>query len=227
MRLNPATHIIIALEITFFAISLPAVTGTEVLFFFFIISLSIPARTDFRLTGEFLKILGVGAVFLFLIHGVHWHPLGIAHDGLLTGLESLTRIATPVICVIYLSRRIRSEELFAMLIDYRVPPLIILILFRTLWLVPRLTERMDEVLTAQKLRGMRIETTMQRIRALIPTLNPIFSSMLNEISVNALTMTTRGFLLPGRKTHFTPLSYRWTDKAVIAGLTFFLGVLWF
>ena len=113
-----------------------------------------------------------------------------------------------------------------MLIDYRVPPSVILILFRTIWLVPRLTERMDEVVTAQKLRGMRAETTMQRIRALIPTLNPIFSSMLNEISMNSLIISSRGFIAPGRKTHLVPLRFRTADVAAITLVTFVLGVLW-
>jgi len=224
--LHPSTHMLIAAEIMCFAIGLPTVTGTALLAIFFLTALGIPSRTEFRLTWKFIKILGLGALFLFLIHAVRWNPPGFSREGMLIGVESFTRIASPVIGVIYLSRRVRSEELFAMLIDCRVPPSVILILFRTLWLVPRLTERMDEVVTAQKLRGMRVETTMQRIHALIPTLNPIFSSMLTEISMNSLILSSRGFISPGRKTHLTALRYRPVDIAVITGLTFFLGVLW-
>ena len=224
---HPATHIVIAIEIALVAIVLPSATGAVVLLLFLITALTIPSRTEFFLTVKFLKLLVVGAFFLFLIHGMQLNPLGISYDGLFTGLESFIHIASPVICVIYLSRHIRSEELFAMLIDYHVPPSLILILFRTMWLVPRLTERMDEVMTAQKLRGMRVETTAQRIRALIPTLNPIFSSMLNEISINSLIMTSRGFLSPGLKTHIVSLSYGWKDAVFITGITFFLGLIWY
>ena len=137
------------------------------------------------------------------------------------------RIAAPVTGMIYLSRRITSEELFSMLIEYRVPPELILIMFRTLWLVPRLTERIEEVLNAQKLRGMRVDTSMMRVRALLPTLSPILSSMLNEISVNSLIMTTRGFLMPGIKTHYTPLRFTARDVTVMVGITFVFGILWF
>jgi len=224
--LHPATHFLIVFEIMCIAVTLPTVASAVVLGLFFFLALVLPSRTEFSLTGKFLKILVLGSMFLFLIHGVSLEPLGLSRTGLAIGVESFIRIAAPVIGVIYLSRRIRSEELFAMLIDYRVPPSLILILFRTLWLVPRLTERMDEVVTAQKLRGMRIETTGQRIRALIPTLNPIFSSMLGEISINSLTITARGFLSPGMKTHIVPLSYSRVDIVVIVGLTLFLGVLW-
>ena len=224
---HPATHCVIAIEVALVAIVLPSVTGALVLLLFSLAALAIPSRTEFFLTGKFLKLLVVGAFFLFLIHGMHLNPPGLSYEGLSTGLKNFIHIAAPVICVIYLSRHIRSEELFAMLIDYHVPPSLILILFRTMWLVPRLTERMDEVMTAQKLRGMRVETTAQRIRALIPTLNPIFSSMLHEISINSLIITSRGFLSPGLKTHIVSLSYSWKDAFFIAGITFFLGLLWY
>ncbi|MFC1508666.1 energy-coupling factor transporter transmembrane component T family protein [Candidatus Omnitrophota bacterium] len=224
---HPATHIVIAIEIALVAIVLPSATGAVVLLLLLITTLAIPPRTEFFLTRKFLKLLVVGAFFLFLIHGMQLSPPGLSYEGLSTGLEGFIHLAAPIICVIYLSRHIRSEELFAMLIDYRIPPSLILILFRTMWLVPRLTERMDEVMTAQKLRGMRVETTAQRIRALIPTLNPIFSSMLNEISINSLIMTSRGFLSPGLKTHIVSLSYSWKDAFFIAGITFSLGMLWY
>ena len=224
---HPATHCVIAIEVALVAIVLSSITGTLVLFLFLISALAIPSRTEFFLTGKFLKLLVVGAFFLFLIHGVQMKPQGLSYEGLSIGLKSFIHIAAPIICVIYLSRHIRSEELFAMLIDYRVPPSLILILFRTMWLVPRLTERMDEVMTAQKLRGMRVETTAQRVRALIPTLNPIFSSMLNDISTNSLIMTSRGFLSPGLKTHIISLKYSWKDAVFIVGITFVLGLLWY
>lgn len=224
---HPATHILIALEITFFAVALPTVQGTALLTAWFILAVALPSRTDFPLAVQFLKILAVGALFLVIMHGIHWRPPSIRGEGLVLALDNLRRIAAPIACVVYLSRRIRSEELFALLIDYGVPPEAILILFRTLWLVPRLNERIDEVLTAQKMRGMPVRTMLQRTRALLPTLNPIFSSMLNEIAINSLVMTARGFIAPGVKTHLVRLRYRWTDAALIICATFALGVLWF
>ena len=227
MNLHPLTHIIISIELAILILVLHLYESAIALSICLTMALFIPSRTEIRLTGTFLKILAVAAFFLFLMHGVIWNPPGISPEGILTGLDSFIHIAVPVVCVIYLSRRITSEELFALLIDLRVPPTVILILFRTLWLVPRLMERMDEVVTAQKLRGMRVENTFQRARAVIPTLSPIFSSMLDEISENSITLTTRGFLLPGRKSHLTVLRYRWLDAAFTLVITLILLVLWF
>ena len=227
MKFHPLTHIIVSAELAVLILILPVLHGLCVLTFWLLLNLLISPCTETKLTGVFLKILVVAALFLFLIHGVEWRALSISIDGIVAGLNNFVHIAAPVTFVIYLSRRVRSEELYALLIDLRVPPSVILILFRTLWLIPRFVERIDEVITAQKLRGMRIEKTSQRIRALIPTLSPIFSSMLEEISENSLTMTARGFLQPGRKSHVIVLKYSWADGVLLLTVTLILLIVWF
>lgn len=227
MKFHPLTHIIVSAELAVLILILPVVYGLCVLTFWLLLSLIVSPCTETKLTGVFIKILVVAALFLFLIHGVEWRALSISIDGIAAALDNFVHIAAPVTCVMYLSRRVSSEELYALLIDLRVPPSVILILFRTLWLVPRFVERIDEVITAQKLRGMRIEKTSQRIKALLPTLSPIFSSMLEEISENSLTMTARGFLQPGRKSHVIALKYSWTDGVLLLIVTLILLVVWF
>ncbi len=240
MKLHPLTHIIISVEFTLLTLILPVYQGLGVLTLWLLFTLVIPQRTETKLTGTFIKILVAAAVFLFLIHGLNWRTLDISTEGIVSGLNSLIHtegivsglnslihIAAPVTFIIYLSRMVQSEEIFALLVDLRIPSAVILILFRTIWLVPRFVERIDEVITAQKLRGMRIETTSQRIRALIPTLSPIFSSMLEEISENSLTIAARGFLQPGKKSHLKVIEYRIDDAIVIIFMTFIMLMLWF
>ena len=226
MKFHPLTHILVSFELAALIMILPAVHGLIALAFWLFLSLVLPNRTATRLTPVFIKILFVAAFFLFLIHGISLRELSISIHGLMAVPDSFTHIAVPVVCIIYLSRNVRPEELYALLLDLRIPPSIIFILFRTLWLVPRFVERIDEVITAQKLRGMRIEKTSDRFRALIPTLGPIFSSMLEEISENSLTLTARGFLGRGDKTHVTPLRYGRADLMylTIASLIFILIV---
>lgn len=222
MKLHPLTYIIVTVELAVIAVTLPTLHGFAFLSIGFIAVLVVPSRTDVRLARPFIKVLVVAAIFLFLMHGLRFKPPGIIQKGILTGIESFVHIAVPFTGILYLSRHITSEEFFALLVSLRVPSVVILILFRTLWLVPRLMERMDEVMTAQKLRGMRIESPVQRARAILPTLSPIFSSMLDEISENSLVLTSRGFLQPGRKSHLLSLRYRWMDAALTAIATFVL-----
>jgi energy-coupling factor transporter transmembrane protein EcfT len=227
MKLHPLTHILCAAILMICTVTLSLPRGYIVLGILFAVALSIPGRTGFTMTGGFFRIVLLGAVFLFLIHGIQWVPFGISYKGIVTSLEGFLRIAAPVGGVIYLSKQIRSEELFALLVDLRTPPALILIIFRTLWLIPRLTDRMNEVVVAQKMRGMRVRTHMQRLRALFPTVNPIISSMIHEISVNSLTITAHGFLSPGPKSHITKLVFGTGDIiAIISTIVIAAGAAW-
>ncbi len=227
MKFHPITHIIVAAELAAFTVILPVSDGLVLLAAWLLLTLIVPPRTDTKLTKTFIRVLAAAAIFLFLIHGVKWIPPGISAEGLTTGIVSFTHIAAPVTFIIYLSRKIFAKEIFALLIDFRIPPAFILILFRTLWLVPRFVERIDEVVTAQKLRGMRIETFPERVRALLPTLGPIFSSMFEEVSENSLTLTTRGFLQPGPKSHLIVLRYGRIDLIIMVIATLILFLSWF
>jgi energy-coupling factor transporter transmembrane protein EcfT len=225
--LHPLTHILIALSFALIAVSTPVEEGLVVLFFGLGITLAIPRRAETMLARPFLKVLGIALLFLLLIHGVRWSPFGILRTGIFQALESFTRIGSPVVAVLFLSRQIRSEELFAFFLDVKIPPVVILILFRTLWLIPRFTERMDETLIALKLRGMPAETSLQRIRALVPALGTIFASMFAETSDNSLTIAARGFLNPGPKSHLLALRFRVRDGAVMALCLLITGIVWF
>lgn len=224
---HPLTHIVLALEFALLAVTTPLEEGLAILLFGLGVTHAMPSRTTTRLTRPFLQVLGIAALFLFLIHGVRWHPFEVTRLGVLSGIQSLTHIAAPVICILYLSRQIRSEELFSLLLDLRIPPAAILILFRTLWLVPRLTTRMDEVVTALKLRSMPIETPVQRVRALVPALGGIFASMLAEISDNSLVIASRGFLQPGKRSHLLALSFGRRDAALLTLVTLILALVWY
>ena len=225
MKIHPLTHIVLAAELAFLTVIPDLFQGLAVLILWFMFIFIIPKRTETKVTFVFIKVLAVAALFLFLIHGIHWSPPEISVDGIYAGLVNFTHIAAPVVGIIYLSRMIHSEEMFALLIGLRVPPVIILIIFRTLWLVPRFIERINEVITAQKLRGMKIESISERIRALIPTINPIFSSMLEEISENSLTITARGLLQPGRKSHYTILKFDSVNRIITIAITIIFFVL--
>ena len=227
MKLHPLTHIITTLELAVLVVILPVHQGGLVLFLCLPAALLVPSRTGTKMTVSFLKILAAAAFFLFLMHGVRLFPPGLSGEGMRTGFIGFLHVAVPVTAVIHLSRRVTAEELYSLLIDLKVPPVAILVLYRTLWLVPRLMERMDEVVTAQKLRGMKVDSTLKRARAVIPTLSPVFSSMIDEISQNSLTLTARGFLRSGTKSHLLPLRFRCLDAVLTGAVTLVLVVSWF
>lgn len=226
-QLHPLTYLIVTFEAAILAVHLPPSWGLLFLALLLILTLCIPSRTSGRLTRPFLRILAVAAFFIFTIHCVRFFPPGLNVSNCSEALINYIHISVPVVSVLFLSRRITSDELFALLIDCRVPSAVILILYRTLWLIPRLIERTDEVVVALKLRCVPLDTPIQRMKAVAPAFSTIFASMFTEITDNALVITARGFLLPGRKTHMLKLSFSFADVLVISLVTTLLAVVWF
>ena len=223
--LHPAAYLLIAVELSTAALLLPSGEGLVLLCGWMLFMSLRPVRTGTRMMGTFLRLLAIAAGFLLLLHAVRLSPPGITGAGVRHALRLFVRIAAPVTGVLYLVRNVRGDEMFALFVDLRVPPAAILVLFRTIWLIPRLRIMMENVVTAQKLRGMPVDSLSRRFHAFAPTLSPLFSSMVDEISENSLVITTRGFLLPGRKSHLTPLSFGARDIIATISVTAFIALL--
>lgn len=224
--LHPLTSILIAIECSLLILHIPSGRGFGLLAACLAATLTVPSRTTGRLTVPFVRVLIIAALFTAAIHCVRFSPLTIDYEGSREGLTSFVTISVPVVCVLFLSRRITQDELYAFLIDLRFPPSVILVLFRTIWLIPRMLERTDEVLAALKLRSVPIDTPVRRLMAVAPAISTIMSSMLSEITDNALVITARGFLLPTKKTHMLPLHYTPRDAVVSVFTTVLVIGLW-
>lgn len=215
MPLHPLTQFMIAASFLASVLTLPLTFSGLFVPVAFLGVAAIPPRTEVTKILPFLKLLAIGAVSLVLIHGVRWLPPGIDRDGLTDAAGYLVRIGAVFVSILYLIRQVTGDDLFAVLLDLHVPRPLILILFRTVWLLPRFIERTREVTTAQQLRGMRIDTARARLRAVLPSLIPITVSMLYETYDHAMTMTIRGFLTPGAKTHVHPLRFGFGDAVAM------------
>ena len=216
MTFHPFTNLFIVLCIVTVALILPVPAGILLIAAWCGITLLVPARTDARLAVPFLKLILFAAVFLVLIDGVQWRPLAILPDGLAEAADRFRLIALIIVSVLYLGRMVTGEEMYALFLDFRIPPALTLIIFRTLWLVPRFIERMDEVVLAQRLRGMPTGGAFARFRAVLPALTPVSASLLEETYEQAMVITMRGFLEPGKKTHALRLRFAFRDAVAVA-----------
>jgi energy-coupling factor transporter transmembrane protein EcfT len=226
MALHPISHLIIALASALVVLTVPPVNGISILVIMLVLVLVLPSRTKIGLSGPFLKLFVFAVGFLLLIHAVRWSPPGFSSEGFGQAFTGIIRIGTIITVMLYLTRQITGGELYVFMTAMHIPPVFVLVMFRTLWLVPRFVERIDEVILAHRLRGMRIATIRDRIRAVLPSLTPIVASMLEETYVNAMTMTIRGYLEPGQKTHADPLPFRGRDiGAILAALSITTSML--
>jgi energy-coupling factor transporter transmembrane protein EcfT len=219
MKLHPVTFIIIAFECALLTVLLPVWKGFAAFIILFATVAVIPSKTDVETGGVFMRFLIIAAFFLFLINGVKWFPTGIDLAGIENGTNSFVNIGACFLFIVLVSKTLHSEEIFALMVSLKIPSSIILIFFRTAWLVPRFSAKMRDVLAAQKLRGMRVSSFTERAGAVIPALNPIISAMFEEIARNALVITSRGFLAHGVKSSRLELAFSAVDYFLILTVT--------
>ena len=152
-----------------------------------------PNREEF-----FTRFLIIAAFFLFLINGIKWFPMGIDLAGIEKGANSFCQYRFLLsFYSIYLKNRTFGrniclddphENAIVNYTDFFQNSLACAQIFRKDW---------GGFLLLRNSEGMKVSSFVERAGAIIPALNPIISVMFEEISRNALVITSRGFLAQG------------------------------
>lgn len=164
----------------------------------------------------FLRLWFTAGLFLLIIHCIIYNN-GLVFDnhGFVTASKSFFRIGSLMIVFLWLSRTIKSEELYAMLMDIGLSMSLIYLLLRTIYTIPRLGSKANEILVAQQARGFVLKGIGNRIKGLQLILAPLFSSMVYELEESSASLTARGIIAPGRKSHFVELKFGPQDVLLI------------
>lgn len=84
-----------------------------------------------------------------------------------------------------------------------------------LQIAPELQRRVSTIMDAQRARAIETEGSIgKRIRAFLPVLGPLVTSLLYGIETRALALEARGFSAPGKRTRLHPLSERRSEKVL-------------
>jgi hypothetical protein len=151
---------------------------------------------------------------LFLIHGLDYHTRAVSLPGLRVMGEASVRFASVFAATLWLAKTMTKEELFALMLFLKIPMTVTVVIFRAIWFLPRIAKRIDDVLLAHTLRGVKATNILRRALALPPALHAIFSSMLLEICDSSVTLLSKGIWIEGNKTSF--LALRWSYKDIPA-----------
>ena len=83
--------------------------------------------------------------------------------------------------------------------------------------IPTLMNELDKIILAQKSRGSEISSggLINRIKAFIPLLIPLFISAFQRAEDLAIAMEVRGYDTKKQRTSYRKLQWRWTDVLVL------------
>lgn len=175
----------------------------------------------------FIRLWLTAGFFLFVMHGLNFSgDVSIESVGIKTAGRNFFRIGALMVSFLWLIRTIKQEELYAFLIDLRLPLPIIYLIFQTVFLIPRFGERAGEIIIAQQARGFIFKGFLNRAKALSLIFPPLFSSMIYELEETAASLSARGLRAQGRKSHLCQIRFSPFDL-MITITSFFLTIIVF
>lgn len=128
-------------------------------------------------------------------------PIKATREGLTFALEILARILaiSGALTLFYLTTR--PSDLVLDLERRGVSSRIAFVVNASVQTVPRMLERAETIIAAQRARGLDTQGSIwQRIRGVVPIVGPVIMSSIGEVEVRTMALEARAFTRPGRRT---------------------------
>ena len=234
-RLDPRMKILLTVGyiVMLFTVSNPLGLCVGILFLIFAYAISgIPPRMITKSLKPVIPIIIFTTLLnMFFVKGdplFDWWIFHISRQGLLTavvmtiriicliaGTSLLTYTTSPITLTDGLERLMKRLKK----VHFPVHELSMMMTI-ALRFIPTLIEETDKIMSAQKARGADLESggIMQRARALVPILIPLFVSAFRRADELALAMECRCYRGDVGRTRMKQLHYSWQD-GVAAALT--------
>ena len=234
-RLDPRMKILLTVGyiVMLFTVSNPLGLCVGILFLIFAYAISgIPPRMSTKSLKPVIPIIIFTTVLnMLFVKGdplFDWWIFHISRQGLLTavvmtiriicliaGTSLLTYTTSPITLTDGLERLMKPLKK----VHFPVHELSMMMTI-ALRFIPTLIEETDKIMSAQKARGADLESggIMQRARALVPILIPLFVSAFRRADELALAMECRCYRGDVGRTRMKQLHYSWQD-GVAAALT--------
>jgi energy-coupling factor transporter transmembrane protein EcfT len=188
---------------------------------------------------EFITLVRNGLlillVFIFLMQAffypgaqILWQAgiLKITQEGILYGLNMTSRILAIGSAFILFFRITSVKDFVYSLEKLGLPPKGAYVVLATLQIIPEMKKQTSVIMDAQKTRGVETEGTMMvRAKAFLPTISPLILSSLASTEERAITLESRAFSAPVKKTHLYEIYKTKHDTAVRIGMLVALLIL--
>lgn len=185
---------------------------------------------------EFLKFVKSGLLFLIIAIFImqcfffpgneviwKWSVFSIKREGVLYGLNMTSKILAIGSSFILFFRITTIKDFVASLENMGMSPKATYVILATLQMIPEMKKQSTVIMDAQKTRGVETEGNMiSRAKAFIPTLGPLVLSSIASTEERAITLESRAFSAPIKKTHLYNIEKSKDDKVVRYILAAFL-----
>jgi len=185
---------------------------------------------EFKIVAFAIVTMGIS---MFLINGtlnpvndytkdpvfiLPWLGWKFYEEGLMYALAVVRRIAPLMAVLFLLFRTINMTDLGVGLTQAGLSYRAAFIFVTTFQLLPVLSKDMQQVMDAQRSRGLDTEGNLwQRFKAFVPIMVPVIANSIAKIQEQAIALETKGFNLPGKKTVYRDLPKTAADRLLTVG----------
>lgn len=181
---------------------------------------------EFKVVGSTILLM---AFTMFLINGtlnpvndftkdallvipVPFLPFKFYREGLLYALHYFQRIAPLMAALFLLFRTMNMTDLGISMNRGGLPYRASFIFITTFQILPQLSKEMQQIMDAQKARGLETEGNLwRRFRSFIPVMVPVVANSIMKVQMQAIALETKGFNAPAKKTIYRDLEIRGID----------------
>lgn len=209
--LNPMTKLVLSIAsiIAAFAISVP--WWPAALFVVILLPAVLVSHTQGKFASLLLKFFVPLLIVIFLIQGLFFPgdgavlaqlgPLTVKSTGLVFAARTSLRLLVLIGAFLFLLLTTHPGTLMGAMTQHGMAPNISYVVSATLQIIPTFRARAQNILQAQRARGLETRGSVRRrVRALLPLVGPLILGSLTDVEERSVAMEARAFGSPAKRT---------------------------
>lgn len=171
-------------------------------------------RNSLMILGIFMFIMrslfSVGTTVLLVLG-----PLKVTLEGVRNGLTMVSIVLALGGALLLFFKMTPVKEITAALENFGMSPTATYVVLSAIQMIPEMRKQSNVIMDAQKTRGVETEGKIStRIKAFIPTLGPLVLSSIANTEERVITLESRAFTAPVKKTRLFTIEKRTVDKSI-------------
>ena len=241
-RLYPLTKTLVALAVIVLVLVFGSywLTGATVLFFIALMS----KEKMWTYLKSFLWLGSTYSIFVFAIHGLV-NPINATTAFVIPGInltmyregidfasKYFNRIVPMMAVLMTTFGSINMTDLGVAMQRAGLPYRAVYIFTSVFQIIPVLSRECDQIMNAQRARGLNTEgNIIMRIKAFVPIMLPVVANSIMSVQSRMISLLTKGFETPGKKTIYRQLERSAADKVLcvicyfVIGASFLMAIL--
>lgn len=226
-KLYPSTKFLLAVVLSLTTLLLP-VPGTGYYILMINIILAIINRVGKEYLSTFIKVLLPIALLmfvfqLFIVRGqvelFSVGPLSATEEGLDSAIKFSSNIIGVASSIVFFFQTTKVSSIIKALENTNLPKNVIFVINSTMLLVPQASQLSNTIMEAQQSRGVEMDGSMwTRLKSFVPLLSPLVLSTISANEEKVLTLESRGYSSPNKKTVLFPIYKQNKDRIIEAFL---------